>query len=483
MRHKHYPSICSGPIMLFMEKPDDQGGGSPAAEPDAFRLENADAGTEPPNFDAFFDADGQKKAEGEPEIEEEVKEIVEEVKKADEPKKEEPKKDEPKKEEAVKEQTDDKATKEAIEADKKAKEKQEREEKAAKATEEEIGAMELKQSVSENTRTQFNELRSIAKVKTKLANELQLKVKELEEKTKNTLDDKTKAEIEELRKYRQTHELGNDPEIAAEFKAKLDDADTALFDILCSDRLKLPRKTPADDPDALSEESIRAMGTDTPEGREAISAILQHMEKAISDPLLKRKVYAAIDRRESVAEEREKKIELLRKDAGSYAKQREEQEQAKTQKWSKELDQHAMNILEDPEMEWACRLEAKEGASEEDKKRIAEHNKLIDEEYLPKVQDTLRNLFVKDPATVANVALRSLECERAKKQAKEAIAELEKVKGRLAAAERLAKGVRRVSSVESENTPTNDKNKPEASVTQSAGDAMDEFFGAKGKTK
>ena len=459
--------------MLFMEKPDDQGGESTTSEPDSFQLQDTHANETPPDFDSFFDQSGQKKNEGESEIEKEVEQIVEETKKEVS--------EEPKKEESKKEQSDDKANKESAEADSKTKEKQEREDKAAKTTEDEIGSMELKQSVSENTRTQFNELRTIAKVKTKLANELQVKVKELEEKTKDTLDDKTKAEIAVLRKYRQTHELGNDPEIAAEFSAKLEEADTALFDILCNDRLKLPREAQEDDPDALSEESIRAMGTNTPEGREAISALLQHMEKVITDPLLKRKVYSAIDRREAVNEEREKKIELLQNDAESYTKQREEHDKAKTEEWSKKLDDHAMKMLEDPEMEWACRLEAREGATEEDKKKIAAHNEIIDKDYLPKVQETLRKLFLKDPVTVAEVALRSLECDRAKKQAKEAIAELERVKSKLTTAEKMAKGVRRVSSTESENAPMNEKDKQSASITQSAGEAMDAFFGAKAK--
>lgn len=308
------------------------------------------------------------------------------------------------------------------------------------ATDDDIDKLEPKPTASEKTKSEFRTLKEIGKSARLEARTAKARVAELEQKLKDgSLTDEMQAKLkkaDEDANFRAMFELENDPAMRAAYAKKLGTVEENIFKLLQDD----PRL-------AMSKERVdklREAGIDSEEGQRLQQWIFKTLRDKGKDLLLA-EVVQAFHGRQNVIKERAAEIEGLRTNRDAYLKQRQEGERNEYSKWGKTADETLTEICNGED--WVNFKDVPENATAEQKAIIEAHNAKVKNEIAPKFNQAVLDVYKRDPKATSTHIFRSFKLDHVQGRLDTAESELKQARERIAELEKLAGGVRRVSQV------------------------------------
>ena len=349
--------------------------------------------------------------------------------------------------------------------------KAEADEKAKNALPEgddDIDAINPKDNAPTKTKSEFAQLREIAKNARKSAREQSAKVAEisklnaeLAEKSKSASPEVMK-ELEELKTYRQRMELANDPELQKEFSTKGEAADDALLRELVHQGMK------QDVADELKKDGLQNKNQQWWENE---------VLARIKSPLNQAKVVDLLRARDRVSEEKQQKLELLTKDRDSFFKEREQVGQKHLEQWQTAARAKAIEVAMCNE--FMLHQEMPKDATPEQKTIVDEHNKRT-AEYIKEGQARIAGCYGRNPEITAEVVMKSIKSDHLEKEVARLTEEKMKSDARVKALEGKLGAVRDAGKIGSlESAPATREAKAAPKMGQTAHEAMNEFFANK----
>lgn len=462
--------ILTGSIGTILRSPDGTGGGGPNDE-------------EVTQIPADFDSIGKIAVEGEQPSPEDADKAAKEKEAAEAAAREKEASDAKAKEEETKKAQDAEALKKQQEEQQrqqqsKADEDAKRAEADRKAKEEaaknevpdddkDIDALNLPENAPTKTKSEFANVKAIAKADRQKAREatqraktLEAQVADLTEKAKQG-DPAILKENEELRAFRQRMELENDPELQKEFKAKSDAADERLYAELLKQGMK---------PEVV--EDIKKVGIDK-KGQKFWDSVVS--KSAEASKLGSRKIEDLLMARNAVADEKAERLSKLANDREGFMKERAEQTKQEVAKWGETAKTTAMKLAQ--KYDFMLLRDVPANATAEEKASIEAMNKAANE-YGKEAQARVSGCYLRDPVKTTEVVMRSLAADHFEKEAKAAKAESEKLNARIKELEDRLAARKNAGSIAGKESSAAAPVKHDAApkLGQTADEALDEYM-------
>lgn len=231
--------------------------------------------------------------------------------------------------------------------------------------------------------------REAREAKTKAIEERDTLRKELDELKKNPLPEDAKKELDELRALRAAHLGEKDPVIQKDFEAKWEKSETNLLGFLAKHGLN-----------QKSIDHIKSVGVKQFEGWEEIE---KHLGPTSLEATKLRQLRLAFD---DIEQERQDKIEAIRKDPNSFYNQKQKSEEDERNSWAEATKGHINSIITaDPEFYGEQQIP--ENATPEQKRAIEAHNAKIGE-MAKQAISSFQALYNRDNAATAKIVMEHL---------------------------------------------------------------------------
>ncbi len=413
-------------------------------------------GESSPDF-SQLKATGTEKAPEETGDDPETKQVVEEAKSLEKP--------EEKKPEEVKTETKPEPEQ------KKEEPKKEDKPEPKLLSDEEIAALQTKKNVPEKIVRSFNEMKGLLGYATKTARQAaaerdQLRT-ELEQAKTGALTPEIKAELDQLRNFRQTWDTENTPEFQQRVEGEFKKADEAFWALLKSPELGLDEEGEAD---------VRAHLDKNYDPAWIKQNILKPLE---GDPILEDRVKRALYQRFEAADNRQKELSNIQQNREKIIAEATEKRKQHEVEWVDKARAVTNKLAEKYQDSWAAFKQAPEGATPEQKATIDTHNKQV-EAKAKEFQETIAKVYGRDPEKTTQVIFESMQAQHLEGKLKEAEAELAKKSARVEELENLiskARGAGRQASVTAPPADTdNEKGGPKKLTSGDTHQAFENFF-------
>lgn len=387
--------------------------------------------------------------------------------------------DEQAKIDADKKKAEEAAAAAKAEADKKVADANKKPEEGYKAPDDaEIEALSLKPGAAKPAITDFKNLKenylkpAVAEVK-RLKDELE------KAKTAPGLTPELQKQLDQAkedRAWRETFDTANDPVLKTEWDAKTAKADEDLYAYL---------KSPPFNMTDGQIDTLKKQGLDSQEGKTSRQRIIDAVKKWNDDIALD-ELKDAFKGRDAVYKQRDSKFKELSAGGEALQKAREEKEKGERITWATEVDKHMFPLIQ--EHPFLHLKEKKQGMTQEEEQAVDAWNKNLMEVRVPEIQAGVRALHTRDPKATSAMLIASIALPEVTKARDAALAEVEKLKQRVAELESDGAAVRRVSQVSHVASPAAPVSPSSPSATsaarsngeESADDAIDAYRREKG---
>lgn len=330
-----------------------------------------------------------------------------------------------------------------------------------------LDQINVKPNASEKTLEGFKALKEITRAAIGKNKELAAQLAEAGKAPK--VDPATEQELKELREFRATFEAVQDPKVQEEYKTKLTSAEDNIIKTLTEDPDLMMPKEAAD--------KLRAVGFDSPEGRNRINGILNTIAKT-GDHLLLDKVKNLFYARRDVVEGHAKKMEEIQGKAGQYWETQQKAQEEERVQWAGKADQALIKLFTQPGFEWGHWKEVKEGMDPAAKAAAEAHNAHLKDVIVPKIREGIAAVFNKDPERAMEYVAKAHAVDVTRQEAATLRADLDKANQRIKELEQTAGGVLRISDpTREDNTPPGDgPTVRPSSLDQTAEQAADSYL-------
>lgn len=231
---------------------------------------------------------------------------------------------------------------------------------APAAEKDELDGVELPSNVKPNTVKSFDRVKEVARERiAAIAKEKEILAKEIETlkaKTSEGLPKEVEAELKSLREFRAKLDVEADPAFTSFDKTVADNTE-AIYARLAA--------TPGIE--AKTVDAIKALGGPAEVDWDAPNIKLP--------AALRRFIDAKLVENETIADKKTKAIADAKSNADQYLATRREEQTKGTEVQNKAVETEIETLL--PKFPWFKELKAKDGASDEDKTAIDNHNKLV----------------------------------------------------------------------------------------------------------
>jgi len=328
-----------------------------------------------------------------------------------------------------------------------------------------LDAIQPKPNASEKTLNGFKEIKEITRAAIGRNKELSAKIAELEKGPKS--DPQVEAELAELREFKATFEAQSDPKIAEEFKKTLDSAEDKIIEVLTTDEdLMMPADQAA---------RLKAIGFDSPQGRNMINGILNAIAKT-GDQLLLDRVKDMFRNRKAVVEGHEQKLAEIQEKAGKYWEGQQQREEEERKSWAGESDKKLISLFDQPGYEWGHYKSITADMDEAAKLEAEKHNTHLRDVIVPEIRKGIQAVWSRDPAAMEYIA-KAHAVDHAHRQVASMQAELDQAKQRIAELEDTARGVQRISDpTREESAPVDGTKIPNSNLNVTAEEAADAYL-------
>jgi hypothetical protein len=328
-----------------------------------------------------------------------------------------------------------------------------------------LDSIQIKADASQRTRDGFKEIKEITKTALAKNKEYLTKISELERAPKK--DPAIDAELADLREFKASFEAQNDPKLVEAYKTKLDETENKIIEVLTTDEdLMMPADQAA---------RLKAVGFDSPQGRNMINGILNAVAQT-GDHLLLDRVKDMFRGRKQVVEDHDKQMTEIKERAGKYWEGKQQAEEQEMRAWSGEADKKLINLFEQPGYEWGHFKKIEEGMDEASKAEAEKHNTHLRDVIVPEIRKGIAAVYSRDPAAMEYVA-KAHAVDHANRQVAAMQAELDQAKQRIAELEDTARGVQRISDpTREDNTPTGDGKIAPSTMDMTAEQAADAYM-------
>jgi len=329
-----------------------------------------------------------------------------------------------------------------------------------------LDAIQPKPNASEKTLNGFRDIKEITRAAINRNKELAARLAEVEKAPK--IDATVEKELAELREFRASFEAQHDPKIAEEFKTKLDGVEDKIIEMLTTDEdLMMPADQAA---------RLKAVGFDSPQGRNMINGILNAIAKT-GDQLLLDRVKESFRGRKVVVEDHDKRLAEIESKAGQYWQQRQEAEESERKEWAGQADKKLIALFDSPGYEWGHYKQITEGMDAASKAAAEAHNTNLRDVVVPRIREAIQAVYSRDPDRAMEYVARAQHTDRAIADRDAMKADLDKANQRIKELEQTAAGVTRISDpTREDNAPAGPATKPGVDLNQTAEQAADAYM-------